>query len=163
AGRIEVGRPLIAFSPTGKTLAGIGKNSLNPSIRLWDVATGRQIWTRSKFPGFLTCFAFSPDGTTIAVGGDTPGGTTTIFPLRLLDAATGRMMWSPKGPADLISYAVRFSPPDGKRLADVGGDNLTRIWDLATRQVVRTLPNPVIPLSAVFSPDGRRLVIGDGD
>jgi WD40 repeat protein len=54
----------MAFSPDGKTLAS---GSLDGAVRLWDVATGRQIG--SPLVGNksgVDLVAFSPDGKTVA-------------------------------------------------------------------------------------------------
>ncbi|HXZ70479.1 MAG TPA: hypothetical protein VEH31_06320, partial [Streptosporangiaceae bacterium] len=57
---------VVAFSPDGKTLATSSQDGL---VRLWDVATGRQIGDplagQSSEVGALV---FSPDGKTLAAG-----------------------------------------------------------------------------------------------
>jgi WD40 repeat protein/transcriptional regulator with XRE-family HTH domain len=51
---------------------------------------------------------------------------------------------------------------DGSRLATVSMDGTAKVWDLATKQVVMTLPTNVTDnlsgTGAVFSPDGQRLL-----
>jgi WD40 repeat protein len=61
--------------------------------------------------------------------------------------------------------AVAFSP-DGKYLATASGRNRSevRIWDTATRRLVRSLPPGAGQVTAVaLGPGGRRLAIGSAD
>src|SRR5262249_17801928 len=56
----------VSFSPDGKTLASSGWDS---TIKLWDVATGKNTATFKGHIGPIMSVAFSPDGKTLASGG----------------------------------------------------------------------------------------------
>ena len=59
--------------------------------------------------------------------------------------------------------AVAFSP-DGKTLASAGGENVIRLWDLATYKTVRTLEGHTDGVECLaFSPDGKILASGSRD
>ena len=65
----------LAFSPDGKTLASaawhVGTNGLpEGTIRLWDVATGRNTTTIHGHAREVTSVAYSPDGNTLASGSE---------------------------------------------------------------------------------------------
>src|SRR5438034_1236788 len=66
----------VAFSPGGKTLAS---GSLGMTIKLWDVATGKERTTLKGQINEVTCVAYSPDGKTLASGS------------KLWDVATGKL------------------------------------------------------------------------
>ncbi|MDB9445461.1 trypsin-like peptidase domain-containing protein [Anabaena sp. CS-542/02] len=130
----------VAFSPDGKTLAS---GSWDDTIKLWDVATGREIATLTGYSP-----VFSPDGRTLASG----SGDGII---RLWDIATGREI------ATLTGYSPVFSP-DGKILAS-GSGRIIKLWDVATRREIATLTGQSESVySIAFSPDGKTLASGSG-
>src|ERR1700682_167093 len=55
----------IAFNPDGKTLAS---GSGDKTIKLWDVATGKELATLEGHTGIVFSVVFSPDGKTLASG-----------------------------------------------------------------------------------------------
>jgi WD40 repeat protein len=112
-----------AFTPDGKWLAGGGYDSENGQcvVRLWDVATGKQLSRFVGGQGGYRSLAFSPDRKLLAGGGDE--GV-----LRLWDVATGKeLRTTPKDGYRVRSVA--FSP-DGKTVAAAG--DMVRLYDPAT-------------------------------
>src|SRR5262249_32359815 len=62
----DAGPRRLAYSPDGKTIAWSGEGSL----RLWDVATAKELWQVPMSVGGFHSLAFSPDGKVLASGGE---------------------------------------------------------------------------------------------
>ncbi len=110
----------VAFSPDGTVLAS---GSSDKTIKLWDVASGREIRTLSGHTSFVSSVTFSPDGTVLASG----SADKTI---KLWDVASGRELRTligHTGPVDCVAFS-----PDGKALASGGADETTREWDISS-------------------------------
>jgi hypothetical protein len=139
----------VVFSPDGKTLAS---GSGDKTVKLWDVASGRELRTLSGHTGTVVSVAFSPDGKTLASG----GGDNT---LRLWDIASGLELRTLSGHTGTV-VSVVFSP-DGKILASGSGDKTVKLWDVASGRELRTISRHTnILLSVAFSPDGKVLASG---
>jgi WD40 repeat protein len=135
----------IAFARDGRILASCSDDH---TIKLWDIATRREIFTLRGHRAGVNSMAFCPDGTTLASGGD----DKTV---RLWDIRTRREEAILSGHTGSIICAA-FSP-DGKTLATGGKDRTIRLWDVGRRRAVAVL-NPAISVHGLaFSPDGKRL------
>ena len=107
----------------------------------------------------VTSVVFSPDGKTLASGGQYPDTT-----IRLWNTATGQPLGEPLRGHKYTVTSVIFSP-DGKTLASGSNDGTIRLWDTATDQ---PLGEPLRGLisnvkSVTFSPDGKTLASGGWD
>jgi WD40 repeat protein len=149
-GYIAVNR--LAFSPDGKTLAGVVGSMpalhLPPSIVLWDVAPRRELRVLRGHSASIKTLAFSPDGKTLASG----GADRTV---RFWEVATGRetcrIEVDPERP-DAIAYT-----PDGTILVVAGGEVL-KLWDVPGNRLREKLDPIGFRLqSLAFSPDGKTL------
>jgi WD40 repeat protein/serine/threonine protein kinase len=153
----------LAFSPDGKMLAS---GSEDQSIVLWDTSWLNE---RDRVPvdlvlGSLTghtdgvvAVAFSPDGKTLASGGNFRDQT-----LRLWDIARRRERARLKGHTRAI-FAVAFAP-DGQSLATGSADGTIRLWDPTTGRERTVLQGHAAQVHTLaFSPDSRLLASGGAD
>ncbi len=142
----------VAFSPGGRILAGASEDG---TLRLWDVATGREIHRLRGHSDSVLTVAFSADGKILASG----SGDRTV---RLWDVATSEEIRRlPAHRHDVLGVA--FSP-DGKTLAAAAEDQSVRLWDLVSGRETRSLEGHSDWIRAVaFSPDGKVLASGSDD
>ena len=151
----------VALSPDGK-LALSGSRALLPSIgavdntlKLWDVATGRELRTFSGHTANVWAVAFSPDGKLALSGSDNRT-------LRLWDVATGRELWL-SGNHTYSVQSVAFSP-NGTLALSGSQDKTLKLWDVATGRDIRTFRGHTSAVWGVaFSPAGNVALSGSRD
>ena len=148
------------FTPDGRRLITSGDEK---KLRVWDVASGRELRKWNERGGYTACLAMSADGRWLA--------TAPVlyrvdkYDITLWDLATGeekkRFFMTRNFPS-----ALAFSR-DGRYLAAVGGDGNRceiRVWNLEEGKESRFLEGHFGPvMSVAFSPDGRTLATGCGD
>jgi WD40 repeat protein/beta-lactamase regulating signal transducer with metallopeptidase domain len=151
------GAARLAFSPDNKTAATATEAK---TVKLWELATGKEI---ARLDGELyrwQCLAFSLDGALLAVGGE--GKDKQSSQVNFWDTATHKLVGTLNGHTRMI-VSLAFSP-DKKTLATGGTDGVVRLWQLDGFKELAALEgheNRVEGLA--FTPDGGRLVSSSHD
>jgi WD40 repeat protein len=143
--------PCVAISPDGKTLAS---GSLDDTIRLWDLASGKELASLKVRDKWASSVAFSPDGRTLASG-------INSDLVRLWDVTTRKPTILRREGYHDVEPVVVFSS-DGKLLASAGKAPCIpeiRLWDVtACKQIATLEDNDSEDTEAVcFSADGKTL------
>ncbi len=101
----------------------------------------------------MLAIAYSPDGKTIATGGE--DGL-----IRLFDAASGNQFGAPSGHQSGVSTLAMS--PDGSRLISGGCDQTVRVWEIPSGNPIRTFTWNPDPDRAMRPPIASVSVSGDG-
>ena len=132
---------MTALSPDGRILAAGGEVSLglrgllkkDYAIRLWEVASGREIGRLEGLADATITLAFSPDSRMLASAGATGRKGEPDHPVHLWDLTTLRELRRFDGHRNHINR-VAISP-DGRWLASASEDATVLVWDLASVDV----------------------------
>ena len=143
----------VAFSPDGTKLAAAGADR---AVRVWDVATGKELALIEDHADWIFDVAWSPDGKRLATA--SRDKTSKVF-----DVEKKESIATFPGHAETV-YAVAFNP-DGKSVATGGADNQVRVWnpdeDGKQAKVVGGFGGAVFRL--LFALDGKTLLACGAD
>jgi WD40 repeat protein len=144
------------------------------SVRVWDAASGRQLWSQRAHDCVFACAA-SADGRLVATGGmdEQDEGAWEVerppfvgpprkgdFGVKIWGGATGTLKGKLVGSRKLVN-CLAFSP-DGERVAAGNWDCTVRVWDVKTGALLRTLQGHTDPISRVCFASRSRVVSAGG-
>ncbi|MBD2132961.1 hypothetical protein H6F47_11110 [Sphaerospermopsis sp. FACHB-1094] len=110
--------------------------------------------TLTGHSNLVTSVAYSPDGKTLASGGDKT--------IKLWAVKTGNLLQTFTGHSNLVT-SVAYSP-DGKTLASASNDNTIKLWAVKTGNLLQTFTGHSYWVGSVaYSPDGQTLASASND
>ncbi|HEV3262748.1 MAG TPA: sigma-70 family RNA polymerase sigma factor [Gemmataceae bacterium] len=159
------GAHVVTFSPDGKALATVWP--YNKTIRLWDVATGRQRFKLETDGLEIESAAFLPDGKTLLAAHFRNVKDQPYQPsLHLWDAATGKHLRAIPVPApdqDSLPRCLACAA-DGRTVALGTWSGVICLWDIqAGTEMVKLRGHQHDAYTVAFAPDGRTLASGSVD
>lgn len=138
----------LAFSPDSKLIAS---GSTDTTVKLWDSATGKCIYTFRGHDDCVDSVAFSNDSKLIASG-------SRDNTAKLWDTTTGEYLRTLQGYDGHIDIVI-FSH-DSKLVATGSNRQNIKLWDSATGECLRTLHGRSSVESVVFSHDSKFVASG---
>lgn len=138
----------LAFSPDGKWLAS---GSADMTIRIWDVATGRELQCIEGHDKTVTGVAFSPTGKQLI-------STSRDSTARVWDLTTNEQVALFDRHSREVNAAAFL--PDGKRVLVAGHYDPLRLWDVESERLLKTYPQSGGQHTLVVSKDGATVIVG---
>ncbi len=143
----------VAIARDGRiALSGSGDNTL----KLWDMATGKELRSFTGHSGPVHSVAISPDGRTAVSGGAGLDKT-----LKLWDLASGKELRTFTGHSSTV-FSVAIAP-DGRTALSGSVDKTLKLWDLASGKELRTISTGHSMTSVAIAADGRIGLSGSWD
>lgn len=147
----------LVLSADGRMLAG---DTPQGQILLYDAVTGQQ---RCALPVHTGWMIFSPDGRRLLTLSTRPSPTNPNGAVQVWDTATGAQIsrFVPPVQATTMGPYIAVLSLDFHRAVVRGGQRCT-VYDIATGDLVKTLPLPAPDSQVRFSPDLSLLAISGG-
>jgi WD40 repeat protein len=137
----------ISFSPDGRLLAS---GSEDRTIKIWHLATGREIQTIAAHDMAVSAVAFSPIPPNPLIQGSEGGilaSGSVDRTIKIWNLITGQPIQAIVA-HEMVVKALAFSP-NGQILASGSSDNTVKLWDLARGREIQTLVKTTASIEAL--------------
>jgi DnaJ domain/WD domain, G-beta repeat len=149
----------VAMSPDGECMASAGDDR---SIKLWNLKTGKWLYSFTGISEEIQAIAFSPDGKAIVAGGfDRRISYWHLETRKYWSSFFARSNLSHSH--DSIITALVFSP-DEKYIISASADKTIRVWGKYTGELKRILNGHRATVNTIaISPDSQTIASGSDD
>ncbi len=142
----------VALSPDGRFLVSGSEDSL---LKLWDIASGKEMRTFAGHSNWVLSVAFSPDGKRVY-------SSSRDCLIKAWDVQSGKDLLTFTGHNSWVN-SIALSP-DGKFLVSCAENTELFLWDTVTGQKIREFKGHDDDIQAVaYSPDGTRILSAGKD
>ena len=123
----------------------------NGKLQVYNLPDGDLAFQESAHASWVTCVAYSPNGSFIVTGGSDDK-------VKVWNSTGGLVHTCSGHTGDVTGVKVT---PDGQYVLSGGKDDVVRIWSLTTGQQVATLTGHMADVNSIdISPDGSKVVSG---
>jgi WD40 repeat protein/class 3 adenylate cyclase len=145
------------FSPDGSHIATADSTG---TVKLWDAASGQELFTLPAHDTWLNDLTFSADGSRLAT-------TALDNTVKVWDVGSGEELYAVDEPGDCFlnaSCSVAGFSPDGQHLVTANQEGTINVRDAASGEVVATLDGHEDVVTGLeFSPDGQYVATSSAD
>ncbi|OYQ64428.1 hypothetical protein B9G53_12040 [Pseudanabaena sp. SR411] len=143
----------VAFSPDGLSLAT--SDTTNGEIQIWDINSGKQLFSCKGHNTWIWDIAFSPKHPVLVSCGQD-------HTIKLWNTNNGECLQTLHGHSNIVT-AIAFSP-DGQIIASSSTDRTVKIWDAVSGESIQTLEgHHACVWSVDFHPAGQILATAGED
>ncbi|MFC1878751.1 AAA family ATPase [Chloroflexota bacterium] len=139
----------VEVTPDGKLVIS---GSYDKSLKVWDVATGREQRTLQGHKSGVTAVEVTPDGSHVISG-------SRVGTLKIWDVANIRKVHTLHGHTDRVNAVV--VTPDGSHVISGSSDNTLKVWNVATGKCIANFQAEGSISDCAISPDGHTFIAGD--
>ncbi len=133
----------------------IVSSSYDNTAKLWDVESGKLLFTLEDHTYSVNSAQFSPDSKRIVTA--SMDNTAKVW-----DSETGQLLFTIEGHSEGVNYA-QFSP-DGKKIITTSLDKTAKVWDAENGELLFTIKGHKSYVNfAQFSSDGKIIATASSD